>query len=142
MRLSPLDPTQYQMHAGTGFAHLLAGRFDEASSWAEKALREEPDYLPAAAVTAASHALAGRLEEAQQAMTRLRQIDPGLRLSKLKDWSQFAAQNISPGGLTACGRQACLSDANVRIWHSFTVTACRPRVSVDEGRPAVTMGKG
>ena len=49
MRLSPLDPTQYQMHVGTGFAHLLAGRFDEASSWAEKALREEPDYLPAPA---------------------------------------------------------------------------------------------
>ena len=86
MRLSPLDPTQYQMHVGTGFAHLLAGRFDEASSWAERALREEPDYLPAAAVTAASHALAGRLEVAQQAMARLRQINPRLRLSNLKDW--------------------------------------------------------
>ena len=74
------------MHVGTGFAHLLAGRFDEASSWAERALREEPDYLPAAAVTAASHALAGRLEVAQQAMARLRQIDPRLRLSNFKDW--------------------------------------------------------
>ena len=86
MRLSPLDPTQYQTHVGTGFAHLLAGRFDEASSWAERALREEPDYLPAAAVTAASYALAGRLEVAQQAMARLRQINPRLRLSNLKDW--------------------------------------------------------
>src|SRR5262249_36956214 len=28
MRLSPLDPTLYQMHVGTGFAHLLAGRHD------------------------------------------------------------------------------------------------------------------
>jgi DNA polymerase/3'-5' exonuclease PolX len=62
MRLSPLDPTLYQMQVGTGFAHLLAGRFDEASSWAEKSFREEPNYLVAAAVTAASHALAGRLE--------------------------------------------------------------------------------
>jgi TolB-like protein len=86
MRLSPLDPTLYHMQAGTGFAHLLAGRFDEASSWAEKAFREEPDYLPAAAVTAASHALAGRLEEARQAMALLRQIDPALRRSNLKDW--------------------------------------------------------
>ena len=86
MRLSPLDPTQYQMQVGTGFAHLLAGRFDEASSWAEMALREEPNYLPAAAVTAASHALAGRLEEARQAMARLRRIDPALRLSNLNDW--------------------------------------------------------
>ena len=81
MRLSPLDPTLYHMQTGTGFAHLLAGRFDDASSWAEKAYREEPNYLPAAAVTAASHALAGRLEDARQAMARLRQIDPALRVS-------------------------------------------------------------
>ena len=86
MRLSPLDPTLYQMQVGTGFSHLLAGRFHDASSWAEKALREEPNYLPAAAVTAASHALAGRLEEARQAMARLRRIDPALRMSNLKNW--------------------------------------------------------
>ena len=86
MRLSPLDPTLYQMQVGTGFSHLLAGRFDDASSWAEKALREEPNYLPAAAVTSASHALAGRLEEARQAMARLRRIDPALRMSNLKNW--------------------------------------------------------
>jgi TolB-like protein len=40
MRLSPLDPTLYHMQAGTGFAHMLAGRFDEASRWAEKAFQE------------------------------------------------------------------------------------------------------
>jgi len=66
-------------------AHLLAGRFDEASSWAERAFREEPNYHPAAIVTAASHALAGRTQEARQAMERLRQIDPTLRISNLKD---------------------------------------------------------
>jgi hypothetical protein len=27
------------------------------------------------------------------------------------------------------------------LWHSFTVTACRPRASVDEGNPAVPMGE-
>ena len=86
MRLSPLDPTLYQMQVGTGFAYLLAGRFDDASSWAEKALREEPNYLPAAAVASASHALAGRLEEARQAMARLRRIDPALCMSNLKNW--------------------------------------------------------
>ena len=35
---------------------------------------------------AASHGLAGRPEEARQAMERLRQIDPALRISNLKDW--------------------------------------------------------
>jgi TolB-like protein/tetratricopeptide (TPR) repeat protein len=81
MRLSPLDPTLYHMQAGTGFAHFLAGRFDEACKWAERALREEPDYVPASSVTAAAHALAGRQEEAQRAMAHLRAIDPALRVS-------------------------------------------------------------
>jgi TolB-like protein len=85
MRLSPLDPTLYHMQVGTGFAHMLVGRFDEASSWAEKAFREEQNYHPAAMVKAASSALAGRLEEAGRAMERLRQIDPTLRISNLKD---------------------------------------------------------
>jgi TolB-like protein len=86
MRLSPLDPTLYQMQVGTGFSHLFAGRFDDASSWAEKAFRQAPNYLPAAAVAAASHALAGRLDEARQTMSRLRRIDPALRISNLNQW--------------------------------------------------------
>jgi TolB-like protein len=85
MRLSPLDPTLYHMQVGTAFAHMLAGRFDEASSWAERAFREERNYHPAAIVKAASNALAGRLEEARRAMERLRQVDPTLRISNLKD---------------------------------------------------------
>jgi len=85
MRLSPLDPVLYHMQVGTAYAHMLAGRFDEASMWAERAFRVEPNYHPAAIVAAASNALAGRLEEASQAMERLRQIDPTLRISNLRD---------------------------------------------------------
>jgi TolB-like protein len=85
MRLSPLDPTEYHMQVGTALAHLLAGRFDVASSWAQKAFRNQPDYIPGAAITAASHALAGRIEKARLAMARLRQIDPSLRISNLED---------------------------------------------------------
>ncbi len=85
MRLSPLDPVLYHMQVGTAYAHMLAGSFDEASMWAERAFRVEPNYHPAAIVTAASNALAGRLDEASQAMDRLRQIDPTLRISNLKD---------------------------------------------------------
>jgi TolB-like protein len=86
MRLSPLDPALHNMQTGTAFAHLLAGRYDEASLWVEQAFRNDVKYLHAATVTAASHALGGRLEEARQAMERVRQIDPSLRISNLKDW--------------------------------------------------------
>jgi TolB-like protein/class 3 adenylate cyclase len=85
MRLSPLDPEVFVAHLGLAAAHLFVGRYDEASSWAEKALRHRPNAAGAARVAAASHALAGRLEQAQKAMAHLRQLDPALRISNLRD---------------------------------------------------------
>lgn len=86
MRLSPLDPELYRMQAGMAAAHLFQGRFDTASSWAEKAFRELPSLLLAVATLSASHALAGRMAEAQRAIEHLRQLDPALRLSNITDW--------------------------------------------------------
>lgn len=86
MRLSPLDPEMYRMQAGMAAAHLFAGRFDEASSWAEKAFRDLPTFLIVVAFIAASHALAGRIEDARRAMHHLRQLDPTLRISNLTDY--------------------------------------------------------
>jgi TolB-like protein len=86
MRLSPLDPEMYRMQAGTALAHLFAGRFDTASSWAEKASRDLPSFLVPASIIAASHALAGRTDEARRAMDHLRQLDSTLRISNLADW--------------------------------------------------------
>lgn len=86
IRLSPLDPELYRMRAGMGLAHLFDEEYDLAASWAEAALRELPSLLLAVAILAASEALAGRLAEAQATMGRLRQLDPELRLSTLRDW--------------------------------------------------------
>jgi TolB-like protein len=89
MRLSPLDSETYRMQAGTAMAHLLAGRFDAASSWAEKSFRELPSFLVVAGIMAASHALAGRMTEARRAMGHLRQLDSTIRVSNLGDWLPF-----------------------------------------------------
>lgn len=86
MRLSPLDPEMYRMQAGMAVAHLFAGRFDTASSWAEKAFRDLPTFLMVVSIIAASHALAGRTDEARRAMNHLRQLDSTLRISNLEDW--------------------------------------------------------
>jgi TolB-like protein/class 3 adenylate cyclase/Tfp pilus assembly protein PilF len=67
MRLSPNDPNVFNMQAATALAHLFAGRYAEASSWAEAAAREKPNHLIATSVVAASGALAGRLSEAEKA---------------------------------------------------------------------------
>jgi TolB-like protein len=89
MRLSPLDPEMFRMQAGMAMAHLLAKRFDIASSWAEKAIRELSSFLIVAGVIAASHALAGRQDEAEKAMHHVRKLDPSLRLSNIRDWLPF-----------------------------------------------------
>src|SRR5713226_8493444 len=43
MRLSPLDPFVFRAYAGLACAHLLAGRYDESSLWAERALQRRPN---------------------------------------------------------------------------------------------------
>ncbi|MGB7855530.1 MAG: adenylate/guanylate cyclase domain-containing protein [Pseudolabrys sp.] len=92
MRLSPLDPLTFVTQMAIAFAHFFAGRYDDASSWAEKALatsppglRERPVYHPALLIAAASNSLAGRLEEARNAIARLRQLNPTPHISNLKN---------------------------------------------------------
>jgi adenylate cyclase len=85
MRLSPLDLAFHVMQAATASAHFFAGRHDEASSWAERALREQPNNLDVIGLLAMSDVLAGRLEKARAGMTRLVQLSPGRRLSNIND---------------------------------------------------------
>lgn len=86
VRLSPLDPEMFRMQVGMALAHFFAGRYDCATDWAEKALRNLPTLLPPVALLAASHALRGQTDNAKQAMQRLRELDPALRVSNLKEW--------------------------------------------------------
>ena len=88
MRLSPLDPHLISMQGGTAFAHFIAGRDDEALSWAERALWAQTN-LASLEIIAATKALAGRTAEAHQALTRLRDLNPTLRVSSVKDWVRF-----------------------------------------------------
>jgi TolB-like protein len=83
MRLSPLDPLIFRAQGGMAYAHFFADHFDEAYSWAQKSILEQPNYRPAIRVAAASAALAGRSDDADKAIRRLRQLDPTLRQSNL-----------------------------------------------------------
>src|SRR5216683_3113067 len=85
MRLNPLDPRMSAIRSGTAHAHFFLGRYDEAVSWAAMALQDNPDYQPGLRIAAASNAMAGRLDEAHKAVARLRQLNPALRVSTLKD---------------------------------------------------------
>jgi tetratricopeptide (TPR) repeat protein len=85
LRLNPNDPHSFSMYCAMSMAHLSTGRYAEARSWSEMGLREKPEGLLTLAISAATNALAGRSEDAQQAVARLRLINPSLRLSNVKD---------------------------------------------------------
>jgi TolB-like protein len=85
IRLSPFDPLIFKVHAAIAYAHFFAGRYDEASDWAEKAVRAGPNYLTGIRISAASHALGGRIDDARKRMAHMRSRDPALRVSNLKD---------------------------------------------------------
>ena len=73
------------MQGVTAFAHFFAGRFDEASAWAEKAFWQRPNILATLRISAVSNAFGGRLEEAKKAVALALQLDPDMRISNLKD---------------------------------------------------------
>jgi TolB-like protein len=83
IELNPLDPLLFRVHAGLAYAHFFAGRNDQASAWAEKALRRA-DWLTALRIGAACHAVAGRVDQARKLVARMLELDPRLRISDLQ----------------------------------------------------------
>jgi hypothetical protein len=72
------------MLAAIAAAHFAAGRFDPASSLANKALLEQSNNFIAALVAAASNALAGNLDAAKRAIELVRASDPNFRIQNVK----------------------------------------------------------
>jgi adenylate cyclase len=87
MRLNPIHVGLSRIQLSIAFAHFFAGRYGEASTWAERSIQEQ--VLPfTLRLLAASLALAGRLEEARSAMARAMQLDPAWRFFQVK-WLAF-----------------------------------------------------
>jgi adenylate cyclase len=116
MRLSPLDPMATGMQAGTAHAHFFLGRYDEAASWAAMALQNRPDFQPGLRVDAASNAMAGRPEQAHKAMARLRQLNPALRVSNLKDvGALIGVPKTNRDTKKDCGELGCPNDHRSQV---------------------------
>jgi TolB-like protein/Tfp pilus assembly protein PilF len=85
MRLNPLDPLMFMTLTWSAWAHFVAGRYDQGWHLAERASREHPYFVNALRVAASCNALAGRVAEARRCIARALQLDPGMRISNLKD---------------------------------------------------------
>jgi TolB-like protein/class 3 adenylate cyclase len=95
LRLSPLDPWIITAQTGLANAHFLAGRNEEASSWAATAVRQQPNYVAAQRIMMACHAMSGHLEKARQACAFALQLDPTQRIAGMKDRTLFRrAQDV------------------------------------------------
>lgn len=105
IRLSPLDLLAHHFYTGMGWAHLFAGHYDEAASWARRAALEKPDWAPTPRIETIACALAGRVVEAREALARMLVIDPDLRLSKLTliNWRRAEDRALYIEGLRKAG---------------------------------------
>jgi TolB-like protein/Tfp pilus assembly protein PilF len=83
LRLSPLDPSIITAQAGMAWAHFMAGRDEEASSWAAAVVRRQPNFLAGQRIMMACHAMSGRIEEARQACMLALQLDSTQRISRI-----------------------------------------------------------
>jgi TolB-like protein/Flp pilus assembly protein TadD len=81
IRLSPLDPMRYYFYTGMSSSYMNLQRYDLTVQWAEKALRERPNYGSTLRQLAVGLAYSGQRDEARAAIGRLLKIDTTLTLA-------------------------------------------------------------
>jgi TolB-like protein len=89
MRLNPIALFPFSAHAAIAWAHFTAGRYDDATSSARRAMLEQPTFLPMLRIFAASSAMAGHLEEARAAIARVREVTPAFRISDVRSIAPY-----------------------------------------------------
>jgi adenylate cyclase len=90
LRLSPIDPMNFNNYVGIGSAHEVAQEYDEAAAFYRRALQERPNASWIYRNLAASLSGAGRVEEAKQAFAELMRSYPDLTISKFKQAMVFS----------------------------------------------------
>ena len=88
-RLNPLDPNIATSEAIMANALVLLGRYDESLKWSAKALARQSHWLLGMRIAVIGHALAGNIEEARGLATRMHQLDPGMRISNLREFLPY-----------------------------------------------------
>ena len=111
VRLSPLDPFSFNSYVGLGFSNFALERYDEAISWAQRAMREKGSMTWAYRDLAVYLAYAGRLDEARRAMAELLTTRPELTVAEVGDALRFIERKILKRYLDGL-RMAGLREAN------------------------------
>ena len=90
LRLSPLDPMNFNNYVGMGSAHEVAGRYDDAVAMYRRALQERPHAYWILRNVVSSLAGAGRMNEAAAEFKRLMAAYPDLTVAKFRNAMVFS----------------------------------------------------
>jgi adenylate cyclase len=90
IRLSPIDPMNFNNYAGIGSAHELAQEYDEAVTFYRRALLERPHASWIYRNLASALVGAGKTEEARQAFAEMMRHYPDLTVAKFKQAMVFS----------------------------------------------------
>jgi adenylate cyclase len=90
LRLSPIDPMNFNNYVGMGSAHEVAQQYDDAAAFYRRALEERPNASWIYRNLASSLSGAGRIEEAKQAFVVLMCNYPDLTVKKYKQAMVFS----------------------------------------------------
>ena len=106
LRLSPIDPMNFNNYVGLGSAHEVAEEYDKAAAFYRRALEERPNAGWIYRNLASSLSGAGRVEEAKHAFAEMMRNYPDLTVAKFKQAMVFStvplnrmAENLRKLGL-------------------------------------------
>jgi TolB-like protein/DNA-binding CsgD family transcriptional regulator len=83
IRSNPLDPSIFFRFSGLALAHYMAGRFEKAIEWAERAIHRMPRWYFAHFVLAASHVALGHEEDAVKTVKSCQKVLPDICVNDL-----------------------------------------------------------
>ncbi len=83
IRLNPIPPTTYLWSIGLSYA--FTGQYDEAITWCEKAVRQEPNDLIARMMMTVAYSFSGRDEKARAEAAEVLRIQPKFSLQQLEE---------------------------------------------------------
>lgn len=81
-RLSPFDPLNFMFHTNAGIAEFVAGRYEEAIVWLQRARRENAKFFACRRTLAAVYGIAGRIDEAKNVAQEMLVVDPAFRIGE------------------------------------------------------------
>jgi TolB-like protein/DNA-binding CsgD family transcriptional regulator/Tfp pilus assembly protein PilF len=83
IRSNPLDPSIFFRFSGLALAHYMAGRYEAAIGWAERAIHRMPRWFFAHFVLAASHVALAQHDQAAEAVKAGRDVLPDICIQDL-----------------------------------------------------------